>query len=47
MWADYSLSMERDTHELRFSGGEEGDKVQWLIGVFGNHFGKPIQYALQ
>jgi len=34
MWADYSLNMERQTHEFRMSGGEEGDKLQWLIGVF-------------
>ena len=34
MWADYSLNMERETHEFRLSGGEEGDKLQWLIGVF-------------
>ena len=29
MWADYSLNMERETHELRFTGGEEGDRLQW------------------
>ena len=45
MWADYSLSMERDTHELRFSGGEEGDKVQWLIGVFYDKLENPYQYT--
>ena len=45
MWADYSLSMERDTHELRFTGGDEGDKVQWLIGVFYDKLENPYKYT--
>ena len=45
MWADYSLSMERDTHELRFTGGEEGDKIQWLIGVFYDKLENPYKYT--
>jgi iron complex outermembrane receptor protein len=45
MWADYSLDMERETHELRFNGGEEGDRLQWLIGVFYDKLENPYKYT--
>ena len=45
MWADYSLNMERETHELRFNGGEEGDRLQWLIGVFYDKLENPYKYT--
>ena len=45
MWADYSLNMERETHEFRLSGGEEGDKLQWLIGVFYDKLENPYKYT--
>ena len=45
MWADYSLNMERQTHEFRMSGGEEGDKLQWLIGVFYDKLENPYKYT--
>jgi outer membrane receptor protein involved in Fe transport len=45
MWADYSLNMERETHELRFTGGEEGDQLQWLIGVFYDKLENPYKYT--
>ena len=45
MWADYSLNMERETHELRFAGGEEGDRLQWLIGVFYDKLENPYKYT--
>ena len=45
MWADYSLNMERETHELRFAGGEDGDQLQWLIGVFYDKLENPYKYT--
>ena len=45
MWADYSLNMERETHELRFTGGEDGDQLQWLIGVFYDKLENPYKYT--
>jgi len=45
MWADYSLNMERETHELRFAGGEEGDRLQWLIGIFYDNLENPYKYT--
>ena len=45
MWADYSLNMERETHELRFAGGEDGDQLQWLIGVFYDKLENPYKYS--
>ena len=45
LWADYSLNMERETHELRFAGGEDGDQLQWLIGVFYDKLENPYKYT--
>tara|TARA_Y100001970_G_scaffold180262_2_gene219490 strand:- start:16100 stop:18451 length:2352 start_codon:yes stop_codon:yes gene_type:complete len=45
MWADYSLNMERQTHEFRIAGGEEGDKLQWLIGIFYDKLENPYKYT--
>ena len=45
MWADYSLSMERETHEFRVSSGTIEDNLQWIIGVFYDKLENPYQYT--
>ena len=45
MWADYSLSMERDTHEFRITSGTPEDDLQWIIGVFYDKLENPYKYT--
>ena len=45
MWADYSLSMERDTHEFRITSGTPEDNLQWIIGIFYDKLENPYKYT--
>jgi len=45
MWADYSLNMERETHEFRVTSGTQEDSLQWIIGVFYDNLENPYQYT--
>ena len=45
MWADYSLNMERETHEFRVTSGTQEDSLQWIIGIFYDNLENPYQYT--